>query len=234
MPADVNFCFPVPEKLENQRILLKPFDLVEHSAMWLNASLPFPEIYHGLSFGPFSSIAQQEKLLQQAIAADKARQLFVVFDKTREGTPIAGILGYLNSSTDNLLTEIGFVIILPPFHHTHVASNAVGLLMHYALDNVDDGGLGLRRLEWRANSLNHASVGLAKKMGFRLDAILRWDRVIPDRDNKLGNGRDADLERRPANAPGHGTIGRDTALLSVCWDEWEDTVRNIADAAMNR
>lgn len=131
-------------------------------------------------------------------------------------------MGYINTSFQNLCTEIGAVIILPAFQRTHVASNAVGLLLNYALNlpstSPDDngGGLGLRRVVWQANFLNKGSTRLASRMHFQFEGILRWDRVLPIGKDEASNGkptRDGDL--RPEN------VGRDTAIYSLCWDDWE-------------
>ena len=91
--------------------------------------------------------------------------------------------------------------------------------MRYALD-LPPAGLGLRRLEWRANSLNTKSIALAMRMGYQLDGVLRWDRVYPG--DRKGNGRKV---REDDVKP--GSVGRDTALLSVCWDDWLNGVRDV-------
>jgi len=138
-------------------------------------------------------------------------------------------VGLLNSSPTNLAIEIGFIMILPTFQRTHVTSNAVGLLLHYALDLPVDGGLGLRRAVWQANVFNEASVRLAERMGFKLEAVLRWDRVLPIGKNDAGNKkgeRDGD--------PRAGCAGRDTAMLGICWDDWESGGKEHVDAIMAR
>ena len=146
-----------------------------------------------------------------------------------DNSALAGLIGLLNSSPTNLAIEIGFIMILPSFQRTHVTSNAVGLLLHYALDLPVDGGLGLRRAVWQANALNEASVRSAERMGFKLEAVLRWDRVLPigkdDAGNKKGD-RDGD--------PRAGYVGRDTAMLSICWDDWESGGKERVDAIMAR
>jgi RimJ/RimL family protein N-acetyltransferase len=65
-----------------------------------------------------------------------------------------------------MTTEIGTVMIFKKFHRTHVASNAAGLLLHYALDLPKNGGLGFRRVAWGANEHNEANLRFAQKMGF--------------------------------------------------------------------
>lgn len=124
------------------------------------------------------------------------------------------------------MTEIGCVVILPAFQRTHVASNAVGILLHYALDTAPH-GLGLRRVVWQANELNEPSVRLAQRMGFVLEGILRWDRVLPA--GRPGNGIALRDEDPRAKCP-----GRNTAMLGLTWDDWEHEWREKVDAIMAR
>ena len=162
--------------------------------------------------------------------------LFAVIDKTgpptaedAEGT-LAGVIGYINSSVDHLLTEVGMAITLPPFQRTHVTSNAVGLMMQYALDPVEKGGLGLRRLQWQANSINAASRHVAEKMGFQFEGIMRWERVFRDavKNVKASNGKDV-----PKGA-NEQHLGRDTAMYAMCWDDWENGGRKKVEEMMRR
>ncbi|KAJ3513937.1 hypothetical protein NLJ89_g2665 [Agrocybe chaxingu] len=213
----------------------------------MSQTLLYPEVFTFLPFGPFAGIEDfMTNFIQAYFEKDPGFILFTIFDKTRpapaEEHPgaIAGIIGLVNSSAQNLHTEIGGVIILPPFQRTHVASSAVGLLLHYCLDlpnssspPVDgpvtiEGGapLGLRRVCWQANARNKASIGLAERMGFKMEAILRWDRVLSP--GKQGNAcalREGD--------PREGCPGRDTALLSLCWDDWEQE-RTKVDVIIRR
>lgn len=179
-------------------------------------------------------------------------------DDNDSGT-LAGLIGLINSSREILATEIGLVLILPPFHRTHVASNAVGLLLHYALETstVQDGTsaslhdvsynssarsegrrlsdiftlingnpLGLRRVVWQADARNAASIRLAERMGFKLEAVQRWGRVLPV-------GRPVDVEVR-VDDPKAGEGGLNASMLSLCWDDWESGARDNVQRIMQR
>lgn len=168
--------------------------------------------------------------------AEPTRMLYAVIDKKHpksvedESGALAGVIAYMNSSASNLSTELGFVVTLPSFQRTHVTSNAIGLLLQYALEPGVAGGLGLRRVQWQCNSLNEASKRTAARMGFRLEGILRWDRVFAQgrSTGKVGNGRDLPPG---ANAD---DFGRDTAMYSLCWDDWEQGARDAVQAVMDR
>jgi len=166
--------------------------------------------------------------------------LFLLIDKTKpasttvglegEDGTVAGHLAYINSSVFNLSTEIGYICTLPPFQRTHVTSNAVGLMMHYALDLPEKGGLGLRRVFWQANELNKPSRRLAERMGFKFEGILRWDRVLPPHKKAYGIGK----EVREGDPRGKDWVGRHTAMLGHCWDDWEEGGKEQVDAIMAR
>ncbi|KAL1714992.1 acyl-CoA N-acyltransferase [Schizophyllum commune] len=215
-----NFCFPLPESIENDKVKLVPFDPSIHADAFVAGSKDHPWLFDHLIYGPWQTPADMaSQWFEPTIHANPAVVLFAVLDKLSPNTPLAGIMAYLNTSAPNLVTEIGYITTLPAFQRTHVSSNAVVVLMKYALD-LPPAGLGLRRLEWRANSLNTKSIALAMRMGYQLDGVLRWDRVYPG--DKKGNGRKV---REDDVKP--GTVGRDTALLSVCWDDWLNGVRDV-------
>lgn len=114
---------------------------------------------------------------------------------------------------------------IPTYQRTHVTSNAVGLLLEYALDLPSKGGLGLRRVQWQASASNTASLNAAKKMFFQPEGVKRWDRVYPE--GKAANGL--------AVGEGRGAgVGRDTAVFSICWNDWEGGTRDKVKAVMER
>jgi RimJ/RimL family protein N-acetyltransferase len=52
--------------------------------------------------------------------------------------------------------------------------------MHRILDSVEDGGLGLRRCQWRANSLNKRSLASALRLGYVNEGTIRALIVTPE------------------------------------------------------
>ena len=204
----------------------------KHAAPFIPLHQTHPRYFEHVPFGPWTSISEMRRAIEPRILNDSSAVLFAVLDKSllhlvdtpgeslaqpNESDAVAGCIGYLAASPANLSAELAFVLCLPAFQGKHIASEASRLLMHLALDTPEQGGLGLRRLEWRANSLNVKSIQLAMHLGFRLDAILRWHFVFPE--HKAGNGRSIrEGDPRPS------TKGRDTAVLSLTWDDWENTL----------
>lgn len=107
-------------------------------------------------------------------------------------------MSLLESSYENMMTEIGWIWILTPFQvrsplsspsltslltlaqRSHVLTHACGLLMGYILDSTEQGGLGLRRCQWKANSLNKKSHAAALRLGFEYEGTMRAWIVTPE------------------------------------------------------
>ncbi|KAJ7040923.1 acyl-CoA N-acyltransferase [Mycena alexandri] len=229
MPHDPNFCFPVPPDLQSDRVKLVPFIPSEHADAFFAIAGAHPELFTYLPWGPFATAHDfVSTVIEQRIQPSPGMVLFAVFDTT-VGPQLAGIIGLLDTSAANLSTEIGFVITLPRFQRTHVTSNAAGLLLRWALELPAEGGLGLRRVAWKANAHNTRSVRAAERLGFRKEAVLRWDRVLPAWKTDSGNGvgtRTGDSKAECA--------GRDTVVLSLCWDDWEAGARESVNSIIQR
>ncbi|KAH9475322.1 hypothetical protein JR316_0012433 [Psilocybe cubensis] len=237
--SEINFCFPIPETLENNRILLTPFIASKHAKMVFEELVLYPELFRYLPFGPFPDFKGFDDFMQTRMCQDSNNCMFVIYDKTRSSEPsshepsqgtIAGLMGLINTSAPDLAIEIGAIMILPPFQRTHVTSNAVGLLLQYCLNlpsTEKPNALGLRRVFWCANSLNKPSVRTAERMGFTFEGIMRWHRVLPP--GKPGNG-----EAVRTGDPRAACEGRDTAILSLCWDDWEGGQKEVVQSIMNR
>lgn len=52
--------------------------------------------------------------------------------------------------------------------------------MHRIPDPPEEGGLGLRRCQWKANSINLQSAKTAARMGFTTEGVLRALIVLPE------------------------------------------------------
>lgn len=203
-----------------------------HIAKFMEQKRAHRELFQYVLFPDISTDEEFfQKVYEEHIAAVPGECLYTIIDKTytqespgegqkqdQEQDPsanYAGTIALTGTNTDNASTEIG-IVIFPSFQRTHVASNAIGLLLCYTLDPPSLGGLGLRRIEWKCHTANEASKKVALRMGFTLEGVLRWDRAFP---GPLGLSVDA-LEKRNGTA---GEVrGRHTAVFSIVWDEWEE------------
>lgn len=55
-----------------------------------------------------------------------------------------------------------------------------------------------------------------QKLGFKLEGVLRWDRIFVGSKASASN----EIKEREGD-PRPGTVGTDTAVLALCWDDWE-------------
>ncbi|KAF3355339.1 hypothetical protein VdG1_04172 [Verticillium dahliae VDG1] len=232
-----NFCFPV-RVLANDKIKLVPFDQKERHAQRFHALAGSDAVLFTYTpSGPWHSLEEfQTEFVEKTSYARPDFFTYAVIDTTRPASAeddegeLAGMMSYFQSSTTTRTTEIGWVYILPPYQRTHVATNAAGLLVRYALDRPEDGGLGLARVQWRAHARNAGSIKLAHRLGFKDEGITRWHMLFKDgvARGKTGNGRGLPPGGNPQD------LWRDTATLSICWDDWVEGGRDLVQAAMDR
>ncbi|KAI0303541.1 acyl-CoA N-acyltransferase [Multifurca ochricompacta] len=215
-PYDVNWVFPLHESsLKSERVTLTPFIPSIHANELFRQIKAHPGLQHWL---PFDILDMDELLavLELRFRRDPSNILFAIIDHVHGGT-LTGTIGLLKASPVHLSVEIGWVFVFPSFQHTHVTSNAVGLLLQYCLELSSTParpGLGLRRVQWFTHIENKASRRTALRMGLKEEATLRWERTLPE--GKVGNGiavREGDPQStRPS---------RHTVVFSLCADDWE-------------
>ncbi|EKM51086.1 uncharacterized protein PHACADRAFT_212986 [Phanerochaete carnosa HHB-10118-sp] len=220
---DPNVYFPIKE-FESDRIKLVPFRPEVDGEAFYTASAPHPELYEWTAFGPFSTAKGFLDFIEGGMHLDPSFALFVIYNKSTENQAhqLAGLIGLLNTNPANLSTEMGPVFTLPPFQRTHVTTHAIGLLLAHCFEE-----LKLRRVQWQTNALNEKSIGTAQKMGFTLEGIVRWQLLLAPGKHEHG------LKPREGD-PKPECYGRNTALLSVCWDDWESGVNEKVRERMAR
>jgi RimJ/RimL family protein N-acetyltransferase len=227
-PYDINFASTLPTTLETSRVKLIPFIPSQHAERFFESTQGH-DLFRQV---PFSCTTLEGLLgLVEWMREGSSNVLLLIIDKTKVdptdhnlGGSMAGMIGLVHHSIQNLSTEIGPVVILPQFQRTHVCTNAVGIMMRYCLELPSAGGLGFRRLQWSADVLNLASVKVAERMGFVREGILRWSWVLPE-------GKEGKKSREGDPSSG---LGRDSVLLAVCWDDWEGGVREHVDKLIEK
>jgi RimJ/RimL family protein N-acetyltransferase len=73
--------------------------------------------------------------------------------------------------------EIGGIWFAPNLQRTRAATEALFLLLAYALD-----GLRYRRMQWRCNSLNTKSRNAARRLGFRFEGVFYNHQIVKRRN----------------------------------------------------
>ncbi|KAJ5776099.1 uncharacterized protein N7511_001110 [Penicillium nucicola] len=241
MAASSTFHFPI-QGISNDRLKLVPFNPEKHCETFFHLSSPHPEIYAHMPMSPPSSAAELKLRFYDNSPgnilsfSNPDSFAFAIIDKTRPASAedpegeLAGTVSFIRASPVDLCAEIGFIVILPPYQRTHVATHAVGLALQLALDPPEKNGLGLCRVHWSANSTNFASVKLAERMGFVQVGMIPWHmRFVKGKINgKIGNGK----ALPPGSDP--DDLWRDTLSFSLGWDMWRDGAREMIEKAMAR
>ncbi|KAF8606013.1 acyl-CoA N-acyltransferase [Ceratobasidium sp. AG-I] len=261
-PYDLNFRYPVRE-LETDRLKLVPFVPSIYAQPLFEAIQLNPELLYYLPWHPFKTVHEFELHYERLIRSDPAWCVFAILDKSKltdetdpsegkqqtqscltsvssdapitVGHALAGTIGYLNAAPESASVEIGYAIVLPAYQRTFVSTHAIGLLLQYAFELPEDnskdndlgggGGLGLRRVQWQANANNAASIRAAQRMGLKLEGIHRWQRTLDSGKQAGIKVREGDTLQRP---------GRHSAMLAMCWDDWQDGGREHVRKVMAR
>ena len=190
-----------------------------------------------MTIGPYNSAEDFRTEFLDSYCAPVGLFPFAILDLTHppdagseDDGAFAGMIAYMDSSPVHRCTEIGAIVVLPAFQRTHVASNAVGLMIQHAFRPEAEGGLGLARVVWQASAANKGSARVAERMGFQVEGTLRYHRRF-----RLGK-----LKGKVSNGgplpPGslEDDVWRDTLTFGLCWDDWEDGARDKVQAAMDR
>ncbi|TFY61866.1 hypothetical protein EVJ58_g4242 [Rhodofomes roseus] len=225
-PYDINFSFPLHlDTLACPTVRLTPFVPTLHArTLWEHIGSRARELFRYYPYCP-DTFAHFLSVVEN-IRGHPDNCAFAIFDRTRksdggdtaaEDGVLAGVMALINTNKPHMNTEIGLVVVFPAFQGTHVARTSAGLLLRYCLQTpaASPPGLGFRRVRWSAHTHNKPSLGLAKRMGFREEGILRWSFVIPDVEEMK---REAHALKRE----GEEGWGRDSVCLSICWDDWDD------------
>lgn len=247
-----HFPSPLAAPIANDRVKLLPFEPSRHSAAFIAQSRDHPELWAHMPSGPFATVDALHAGMAQPgsvlAPANPSHLLLAIVDKTRrprgedddddDDDELAGIIAYLNAappaSPAARSVEIGAVVVLPAFQRTHVATNAVGLLLGHAFAAADEsggggGGLDMVRVAWTCSTANGASARVAERMGFEEVGVVPYHyRFARGRKmGKVGNGRALPPGSDPED------LWRDSILYSMSWERWAE-VRERVEVAMSR
>jgi len=129
------------------------------------------ELWAGTPTGPFAEEPEFAAWLEARLERpDQA--LFAIFDNTGQGEAIAGLLFIISILPAMGTAELGLVYG-PGLQRTTGGTEAVYLALRHLFAT-----LGYRRVEWRCNVANEASLRAARRFGFTLEGVLRRHRWL--------------------------------------------------------
>ena len=93
-----------------------------------------------------------------------------------DDTPV-GIAAYLRIDHANGTAEVGYLTYASAVQRTTAATEAMYLMAAHAFDVV-----GVRRYEWKCDSLNQPSMRAAARLGFTFEGVFRQATVVKRRN----------------------------------------------------
>ena len=191
--VDISLPRPRPERLslEGDRVRVEPLDPEPHAAdlfrLGHDGSAAAEQSWAYLPYGPFASEHEHRSWLETQAASEDP--LFYVAVDLRDGCAV-GVATLLSIVPAHGSIELGHIWLSPRLQRTAAATEALVLLLRYAVDT-----LGYRRMEWKCDAANQPSRRAAARLGFRFEGIFYNHMVVKGRN-------------------------RDTAWFSILEEEW--------------
>jgi RimJ/RimL family protein N-acetyltransferase len=163
--------WPLPEsiRLHGRAVQLEPMSEVHASELW-TASEDADDSWKYLRYGPFATEIELQKHLAELAA--RSEQPFWIARPTTTNRA-EGWLSLCDIYPADGALEVGSIWFSPRMQRTRASTEAVFLLMAYALDT-----LGYQRLVWRCNSENTRSLKAAHRYGFKFEGTWRSAALI--------------------------------------------------------
>ncbi len=164
---------PARQNFAGAHVVLEPLHR-RHAAELYEAAHNAADGFTYMFYGPFTARQQLDNFIAQHSANPSAA--FWAIRPLSSGRA-TGWLALMNIEPENAAIELGNIWFAPALQRTRAATEAMFLLLRHAADE-----LGYRRLVWKCNALNAASVAAAERLGFTLEGILRAHMVVKGRE----------------------------------------------------
>ncbi|MBB1491802.1 MULTISPECIES: GNAT family N-acetyltransferase [unclassified Paracoccus (in: a-proteobacteria)] len=164
---------PGPDRIEGRFVVLERLDPARHADDLFQANDSHDELWDYMGYGPFTTRADY-RTWQDSVAL--GRDPFFYALRERGTGRVAGVASFLRIDPANGVIEIGHIQFAPALQRTAAASEAIMLMIAWAF------GAGYRRVEWKCNALNAASMRAAGRYGFAYEGIFRNHMVIKGRN----------------------------------------------------
>ncbi len=137
-----------------------------HAALCLDSP---PSTWTYMSSGPFEGRAGFAAYVERLQSAPDVVPLVVLLPAVgQSGEKPGGIATYLRVDHSNGTAEVGHIVFGAELQRSTAATEAMFLMMSHAFDV-----LGVRRYEWKCDSLNEPSRRAATRLGFTFEGIFR-------------------------------------------------------------
>ena len=132
-----------------------------------------PQVWTYMPGGPFADRDAFRSYVDHLVALPASVPLAILL---ADGTPV-GIAAYLRIDHANGTAEVGCITYASAVQRTTAATEAMYLMAAHAFDVV-----GVRRYEWKCDSLNQPSMRAAARLGFTFEGVFRQSTVVKGRN----------------------------------------------------
>ena len=132
-----------------------------------------PEVWTYMPAGPFAGREAFRAYVDHLASLPATIPFAIVL---ADGTPV-GIAAYLRIDHANGTAEVGYITYASLVQRTTAATEAMYLMAAHAFDVV-----GVRRYEWKCDSLNQPSMQAAARLGFTFEGVFRQATVVKGRN----------------------------------------------------
>ncbi len=164
---------PLPARIcfQGRHVALEPLTL-SHAPALFAAAEGADDSWTYMPFGPFPTFES----LEQFIALQIVKHDPIFWAVRPAGGEISGWLSLGDLDAAHGAAEIGHIWFAPRMQRSAAGTEAVFLLLSYLADQ-----LGYRRLVWKADTFNAASIRAATRYGFTQEGVLRAHRIVKGR-----------------------------------------------------
>ncbi len=188
---------PSRTTITGRYVELIPQNAADHAADLYSAGHDSEEalqIWDYMNYGPWPSVDAYEATLR---AQSSSFDTIFFAIRSLETGRVSGQSSFLDINPQMGVIEIGHIWFGPELQRTRAATEALYLMIKYAMDD-----LKYRRMEWRCNAKNNKSRLAASRLGYRFEGIFY--------NHMISKGKN-----------------RDTAWYSILDDEWAEVKNHL-------
>ncbi len=168
---------------------LEPLALTHASGLFAAA---VPETFRFLIIPPFASVADAEKYVVEALAAQAAGTEVAFATVRRSDNRVVGTTRYIDIRRPHRGLEIGWTWITPAAQRSAINTEAKYLMLRHAFE-----AWGALRVQLKTDANNAQSRAAIERIGAKFEGVLRKQMLRP-----------------------HDGYERDTAMFSIIEGEW--------------
>lgn len=180
---------PRPLPLEGRHVRLEPLGPAHAAGLFAAAK---PEVFRYLIIPPFGTVADAEKYVADALAAQATGAEVAFATVRRSDNRVVGTTRFLDIRRPHRGLEIGWTWITPEAQRTPVNTEAKYLMLRQAFE-----GWGAMRVQLKTDANNARSRAAILRIGASFEGIIRKQMLRP-----------------------HDGYERDSAMFSLIESEW--------------